>query len=186
MEDRDCGLTGSRGTTPVPPVATSIPQSPSARTIRRATAADLEAMIDLAQRSWLSAFATTAPWELIRWWAATDRTRTFYSEHWWHMDLLCAGDELLGLTQVAGAEIHGLWVHPRRQRTGAGSQLLRHAEACVLAAGHRTAWLTCAACNDGALRFYRARGYRDVGRSRIAHASGIELDELRLERALRG
>lgn len=154
------------------------------RTIRRATAADLEAMIDLAQRSWLSAFAPTAPWQLIRWWAATDRTRTFYSEHWRHMDVLCAGDTLVGLTQVADAEIHGLWVHPRWQGTGAGSQLLRHGEARVLAAGHATAWLTCAACNDGALRFYRARGYREVARTRIDHASGIALDEVRLERAL--
>lgn len=164
----------------------STPTPPLAHAIRRAAPDDLEAMIDLARRAWLSAFATTAPWELIRWWVASDRTRAFYTEHWRHMDLLCAGGELLGIAQIADAEINGLWIDPRHQGTGCGSRLLRHGEALVRAAGHRTAWLTCAACNAGALRFYGARGYREVARTRLAHSSGVEIEEIRMERTLDG
>src|SRR4051812_44450147 len=89
-----------------------------------------------------------------------------------------------GLLQPKDAEINGLWVHPAQQGRGAGLLLLRAGEALIQAAGHSLAWLTCSAWNERALQFYRRAGYGETARHRAPHASGVELEEVRMERAL--
>ena len=42
--------------------------------LRLAREADLPVLIELARRSWLSAFAQTAPFSLIAWWARENPT----------------------------------------------------------------------------------------------------------------
>lgn len=154
------------------------------RVIRSARGEDLDALIELGRRSWLSAFAQTAPFPLIAWWVKVDRTRTLYEAHWREMLLLEEAGELIALVQPAGAEINGLWVRPDRQGSGAGTQLLAVGEDMIRSAGHDVAWLTCSAWNVRALRFYSRRGYVEAGRERYLHPSGIEVEDVRMERAL--
>ena len=156
----------------------------AARTIRLARSADLEPLIDLARRSWLSAFAHTAPAALIEWWNVTDRTRVLYEAHWREMTVLEEEGEIIALVQPVGSEINGLWVRPDRQGAGAGSLLLRAGEDVIRRNGHDLAWLTCSAWNTRALHFYTARGYTETRREQYLHASGVEVTDVRMERYL--
>lgn len=156
------------------------------RVVRPARGEDLDALIDLGRRSWLSAFAQTAPFPLIAWWVKEDRTRTLYEAHWREMVVLEESGELIALVQPTGAEINGLWVRPDRQGSGAGAQLLAVGEDAIRSAGHEVAWLNCSAWNLRALRFYSGRGYEETGRERYLHPSGVEVEDVRMERALAG
>jgi ribosomal protein S18 acetylase RimI-like enzyme len=154
------------------------------RTIRPAREEDLERLIEVGRRSWLSAFAQTAPFALIAWWVRTDRTRVLYQEHWAEMLVLEEDGVIIGLMQPKEAEINGLWVHPDWQGTGAGKLLLRTGEEIICRAGHRTAWLTCSGFNSSALGFYRSQGYVETRRDRELHVSGVEVEDVRMERFL--
>ena len=154
------------------------------RSIRPARAEDVEPLIELARRSWLSAFAQTAPFALIAWWVQTDRTRTIYEQHWPEMLVLEEDRTIIGLVQPANGEINGLWVLPDRQGTGAGSQLLEAGEDVIRREGYALAWLTCSGFNADAFRFYQRRGYVETGRHRYLHPSGVEVEDIRMERRL--
>ena len=152
--------------------------------IRPAVEADLAALVELGRRSWLSAFAQTAPFELIAWWARTDRTRTLYAETWREMVVLEEAGGIAGLLHVRGAEINGLFVHPASQGRGVGTLLLKEGEGRIAEAGHPAAWLTCSAFNTRAMEFYRWRGYVETGRERYQQESGVEVEDVRMERRL--
>lgn len=164
---------------------TSAVARPQGRAVRPARAEDLDALIEVGRRSWLSAFAQTAPFALIAWWARVDRTRTLYEQCWAEMWVLQEDGAVIGLVQPRGDEINGLWVHPRRQGTGAGTLLLRTGEALIQGDGHRTAWLTCSGFNGSALAFYERRGYRETHRTRTVHGCGVEIEDVRMERSFR-
>jgi len=158
--------------------------NPGGRIVRPTRRQDLEALVEVGRRSWLSAFAQTAPFALIAWWVRTDRLRGLYEQHWPEMLVLEETGAIIGLVQPMEAEINGLWVRPDRQGTGAGTQLLAAGEDVIRRAGHPIAWLTCSAWNVRALHFYRKRGYVETGRERQLHGSGIEVEEIRMERPL--
>lgn len=154
------------------------------RTVRAAHADDLEPMIELARRSWLSAFAQTAPFALIAWWAAEDRTRKLYEATWRDMFVLVEEGAIAGILQPSGDEINGLWIHPTWQGRGLGAWLLGEGERMIQGAGHDLAWLTCSAFNPNALRFYARQGYVETARTREVHRSGVEIEEVRMERRM--
>ncbi len=153
-------------------------------TLRPARETDVPRLIEIARRAWLAAFAQTAPFALITFWAGSDRTAKWYEREW--RDMIVAEEDgvVIGLVQPKRDEINGLWVHPARHGAGAGSTLLRAGEDVIRAAGHSTAWLVCSAFNDLALRFYRARGYREVRRDPGHHECGIDYVDIRMERSL--
>src|SRR5262249_17261987 len=62
--------------------------------------------------------------------------------------------------------------------------MLRHAERQMAAAGHGRAWLTCSGFNPGAVRFYLARGYREVSRGTKDWGGGVMEELLTFERRL--
>lgn len=152
--------------------------------LRPAQQDDLEGMIETARRSWLSAFAQTAPFALIAWWARSDRTRSIYESGWREMHVVTEGGLVAGILHLKEDEINGLWIHPSRQGRGLGAALLREGEKMIRAAGHHHAWVTCSALNERALTFYRRNGYVETGRDRYLHASCVPLEDVRLERAL--
>jgi ribosomal protein S18 acetylase RimI-like enzyme len=156
--------------------------------VRPAREEDLDDLIELGRRSWLSAFAQTAPFDLIAWWVRVDRTATLYRQCWAEMLVLEQDGAIAGLVHPRfhpkDGEINGLWVHPARQGTGAGTLLLRTGEEAIRQAGHRVAWLTCSGLNPSALAFYRSRGYRETGPTRELHACGLEIEDVRMERTL--
>ena len=127
--------------------------------LRRAVEADVPLLVELARRSWLSAFSDTAPPALTDYWRALDREPAFYATYWPSMTVAEESGRLLGLVQPMEDEVNGLWIDPLAQGRGVGLQLLRAAEGEIAAAGFDRAWLTCSAWNVRALRFYARAGY---------------------------
>jgi ribosomal protein S18 acetylase RimI-like enzyme len=56
-----------------------------------------------------------------------------------------------------------VYVAASARGSGVAAQLLRHGEALVRQAGHRTAWLAVAAGNKRARAFYERQGWHDGG-----------------------
>lgn len=65
--------------------------------------------------------------------------------------------------EIQGMEILRLYVQAPFQRQGIGQALLKTAEQSALSRGDRHVWLTAWVGNLGALAFYPAVGYVDVG-----------------------
>ena len=168
----------------MPPGSSGTLPGMETRIVRPAREADLDRLIEVGRRSWLSAFAQTAPFALLAWWVREDRTATLYRQCWPQMWVLEQDGAILGLVQPQEGEINGLWVDPAHQGTGAGTLLLRTGEELIEQAGYPSAWLTCSGFNLQALEFYRRRGYHETARSRELHASGVEVEDVRMERAL--
>ena len=132
---------------------------------RRAVEADVPALIDLAQRSWLSGNCELAPIAAVRDWIEADSESERFAEIWPQVTVAEHGSRILGLTSTDGREVANLWVHPSFQRRGIGSILLQVAEEEIQLAGYRTARLCYTEYNVAAPRFYRAHGYTEAGRS---------------------
>jgi ribosomal-protein-alanine N-acetyltransferase len=149
--------------------------------IRPACESDLPALIELAQRSWLSGFAL-APAEMIRERLARQFEQDWYPRYWRTMTIAEEGGMLLGVVQPEGNEVNGLWVAPESQGQGVGTALLRHAESQIAAAGHNWAWLTCSGFNTAAIGFYMARAYRETSRSVKDRGAGLVEELITFER----
>jgi ribosomal protein S18 acetylase RimI-like enzyme len=81
-------------------------------------------------------------------------------------------------------EVNGLWVDPASQSQGVGTMLLAHGESLIASAGHERAWLSCSGFNPKALRFYLARGYRQVRTETKPRAGGVVEEMVYFERHL--
>ena len=163
----------------------SAERAPLAIVVRRATAEDCDALVELARRAWLSAFCAEAPLALIDEWQREGREAEWYPAYFHEIWLAESNATLLGLVQPRREEINGLWVHPNAQGQGVGTHLLGFAERQIAAAGYEKAWLTCSRFNPRAAAFYAARGYAEVRRYRECSAGGVVQEFLVLERALR-
>jgi ribosomal protein S18 acetylase RimI-like enzyme len=82
----------------------------------------------------------------------------------------------------SSGEITRLFTDPRAWGRGAGSALLALAVDALADASRDQAWLYSEERNDRALRFYRERGWREVGEPRVRDWHGARLRELRLAR----
>jgi len=152
--------------------------------LRPARESDVPVLIEVARRSWLSAFAQTAPISLIQRWARNDREAEWYPRYWPDMLVALVGDIPVGLVQPSQDEVNGLWVAPTHQRQGLGAQLLHAGEDVIRAKGFDRAWLTCSAFNPNALGFYRAHGYTEASRSTELLPCGTPSETLVLDRSL--
>lgn len=152
-------------------------------TIRPAAEADVPALVALARRSWLAAFAT-APAAFVQDRLAREFERDWYPRYWPDMAVAEIGGVVLGVVQPAGDEVNGLWVEPAARGRGVGTALLHHAERGIAAAGHGRVWLTCSGFNPGGVRFYLARGYAEVGRELKDRGGGVVEPILVFERRL--
>lgn len=153
-------------------------------TTRHAIEADVPALIDLAQRSWLSGNCELAPIEAVRDWIEGDYERTRYPEIWPQVTVAEHGSRILGLTSTDDSDVADLWVHPSFQRRGIGSLLLQLAEEEIQFAGHRAAGLCYTEYNVAAPRFYRAHGYTEACRTPERLPCGIVRDVVAMEKKL--
>ena len=151
---------------------------------RRAVEADIPALIDLAQRSWLSGNCELAPIEAVRDWIEEDFESKRYPEIWPNVTVAEHQFRILGLSHINGQEVADLWVHPSFQRRGIGSLLLQICEEEIRSAGHDTARLLYTEYNVAAPLFYRARGYSEVSRSPDRLPSGVEREIIVMEKKL--
>jgi ribosomal protein S18 acetylase RimI-like enzyme len=142
-------------------------------TLRAAVAEDVDRLVTIARRAWLSAFAEHAPGTLIAWWRAADREPAWYARYWPDMIVAEQAGSLVGLAQPAADEVNGLWIDPGWQGRGVGRRLLQAAESRIEAMGYGRAWLTCSGFNRRAAGFYRACGYRLEREVVQTHPSGV-------------
>lgn len=154
-------------------------------TTRRAVEADVPALIDLAQRSWLLGNCELAPIAAVRDWIEDDFERTRFPKIWPKVTVAEHQSRVLGLTSTDGGKVADLWVHPSYQRRGIGSLLLQLAEEEIQFAGHHAARLFYTEYNVAAPRFYRARGYTEAGRSPERLSCGIVRDVIAMEKRLK-
>jgi ribosomal protein S18 acetylase RimI-like enzyme len=153
--------------------------------LRPAVCGDVPQLIEICRRGWLSAFAQTVPFELIRYWVERDWYASHCSHYWRRMTVAHRDRSVIGVMEPLGDEINGLWLLPSALGRGIGTRLTDIGEAQIRAAGHRIAWVSCAACNEGAPGFCRRRGY--VERRRYVHridAIGLDEPMIELERRL--
>ena len=152
---------------------------------RRAVEADVPALIDLAQRSWLSGNCELAH----------DRCGTGLDGSG-PRDEAISGD--MAERHGCGAPVHessasrmptagrsqncGFTLHFRDGASG--SRLLQACEQEILHAGYDTSRLQYSEYNVAAPHFYRARGYVEVSRSRGRLPSGVERDIIVMEKRL--
>ncbi len=152
---------------------------------RRAVEADVPALADLAQRSWLSGNCELAPMEVVRDWMEADSESKRFPEIWPKVTVATIQSRILGLTSTDGHEVADLWVHPSFQRRGIGSLLLKVAEEEIQLAGHHTARLCYTEYNVAAPRFYRANGYTQVDRPPERLPCGLVRDVIVMEKQLK-
>lgn len=76
------------------------------------------------------------------------------------------------LEDAGSLYVSGLAVDERRRGRGIGGALMDHVEALAVAKGCPRVSLICFEQNEGAMRFYRRRGYREIARrTLVPHAT---------------
>jgi L-amino acid N-acyltransferase YncA len=159
--------------------------------LRPATPADLDAVVAVFLACWRETYRGVLPDATIDA-MSDDRARTLW-ERVLNSDegeVLVAENAatVLGVTRLAvsGAHgvVHSLYVSPRSQGSGLGSQLLRAASDRLAELGVQDASLWVFAANAPSLAFYRRHGWVPDGGQRTQDEFG-EL-ELRLARRLDG
>lgn len=79
---------------------------------------------------------------------------------------------LLGFRMVKDDEIYQMYVGSAARGQGVAQLLMQDGEATIKAAGHSTAWLSCAIGNERAARFYNKQGWT------MMREETVELDTL--------
>ena len=151
---------------------------------RRAVEADVPALIDLAQRSWLSGNCELAPIQAVRDWAEADFESRRYPVIWPSVTVATHQSLAVGLSSTDGQEVADLWVHPSFQRRGIGSRLLQVCEEEICLAGHTSARLCYTEYNVSAPLFYHAHGYTEVSRSSDRLQCGLVRDVIVMEKTI--
>jgi putative acetyltransferase len=128
--------------------------------IRRAEAADEEALAHIRRSAILALAVPTLSIEQAETWAmhaAADRVARAIREHdvW-----VAVAGSAIGWVELDRDRIAALYVLPSWSRQGVGAGLLAQAEAAIRSAGYATARLEA---SQNALDFYLRRGYLRVG-----------------------
>ena len=128
--------------------------------IRRAEAADEEALASIRRRAILALAVPAMSMEQAETWAtraAGDRMARAIRDH----DVWVAVDGVaIGWVEVDRDRVAALYVSPSCSRRGVGSVLLARAETSIRSSGYATARLES---SQNALDFYLRRGYRRCG-----------------------
>ena len=95
-------------------------------------------------------------------------------------------DVARGAHALEGAgELEAIYLRPDRWRSGVGTSLLAAAEDWLRKAGFATAMLWVLTANEGARRFYEAKGWTFDGTEKMYHRDGHDIPELRYVKDLK-
>ena len=171
---------------------------PSAQ-IRSAIPADALAVARVHVRSWQAAYRELLPADYLNSLRPEDRASRYDFTHCDpagpHTRIAAAGDLILGFATTMPAsdpalphyaELCALYVDPDRWGCGLGAALIADARVRMTAQGFRGALLWLLAGNTRAARFYRNDGWTPDGERKRDVMWGIEVEELRYQRALLG
>lgn len=153
--------------------------------IRRAAKADVPALSEILNRSWLASCPEFLPGPCVQSWVENGRARRQIEIIWPRCLLADAGQgSPLGFVSVRGSQVEMLWVLPEAWGQGIGSRLLATAEADIRSRGRFRGELLAYRENTRALAFYRAKGWRPVKEFVEIAPGGLLLPVLRLEKDL--
>lgn len=130
--------------------------------IRRATAADAEAIGRVWHEAWLDGHLGHVPEALVAERGAAQfvtRARARAEATW----VAESAGVVQGFVTVKGDELEQIFVARAARGSGVAERLLRRGEAAIRAAGHRRAWLAVVAGNARARAFYEKLGWHDEG-----------------------
>ena len=165
-------------------------------TVRRATAADADAIGQVQVETWRAAYTGLIPDEAIAQFDVEERQRmwreglarpprpgsaTFVAE---------LDGEVVGFVSVGACdgeegtgELYAIYLHSSRWDRGIGRALIERAEESMRSSGFAEAILWVLEGNERAERFYRAAGWALDGR-KLDTFQGAEVVELRYRKAL--
>jgi ribosomal protein S18 acetylase RimI-like enzyme len=95
-----------------------------------------------------------------------------------------AGDSIVGFVTIKDDELAALHVDPDLWRRGVGTRLLAHALTQLASSGVSLAWLHVLTGNTRARSFYERDGWSLSGAPKRDVVWGVEIEEIRYERAL--
>src|SRR5262249_23703098 len=150
-----------------------MPRGSDLMQIRRAEAADEEALASIWRRAILALAVPAMSREQAERWAArgaADRVARAMREHevWVAVEGIA-----IGWVEVGRDRIAALYVSPSCARRGVGSALLTFAESCIRSSSHTTARLES---SQNALDYYLRRGYRRCGPADSGGALPLQKD----------
>ena len=169
-------------------------------TVRPATAADADAIGRVQVETWRAAYTGLMPDEAIDAFDVETRQR-MWSESFSRerrpgsaIFVAEAVGAVVGFASVGAwregeevvdgvGELFAIYVSSERWGTGAGRELIEHAEASMRDSGFTEARLWVLEGNERAERFYRAAGWEADGR-RVDTIAGVEVPEIRYRKAL--
>jgi GNAT superfamily N-acetyltransferase len=125
-------------------------------------AGDVDAVADLWHEAWHDAHGGLLPDEVRRHrtpQSFAGRLPAFGTDAF----VVADGDGPLAFAALVGHEVDQFFLARRARGTGLAASLMDRLEAILAARGHRTAELECAVGNERARRFYRSRGFREIG-----------------------
>src|SRR5215472_18954995 len=141
--------------------------------IRRAEAADEDALASIRRRAILTLAVPVMSREQAERWAArgaADRVARAMREH----DVWVAVEEAaIGWVEVDRDRVAALYVSPSCSRRGVGSVLLTFAESSIRSSGYTTARLES---SENALQYYLRRGYVRCGPPDVQGAYPLRKD----------
>ncbi len=152
--------------------------------IRRAGATDSAAIARVVRESWLTANQDILPKDSLLRLAHSTHLSTLIAREWSTIWVAEVAGHIAGAVGVNPAGvIWMLYVTPHYQGYGIGSALYDAAIGTLKQAGRRKAHLEVLAANEGAVAFYRTRGWVPEGR-RTEHIPGFRLTAVRMGLAL--
>ena len=153
-------------------------------TLRPATAADTTAIANVVRESWLDANGQILPGDAFKAAAHSNHLGGVVAREWHNIHVALVDGVIVGAVGVnTTGVIWMLYVLPEFQGCGIGSGLYNAAIGSLRQAGQRKAHLEVLAANEGAVAFYRTRGWVPEGR-RTEHIPGFRFTAVRMGLAL--
>lgn len=161
--------------------------------ISAVTAADIEAVVALARRTWQRTYPGIISQEQIdfmleeRYHPQRLLEELTMPQMWWdqaRLDGRLAGFSSCLITPTDDMKLDKLYVDPDRQRMGIGAQLLDRVVDHALAAGCETLILAVNKRNDSAIAAYRKHGFAVRESVCVAIGDGFVMDDFIMSRSL--
>ena len=163
-------------------------------TIEQATTEDASQIADPAKVIWWAHFPAIISKEqveymLSRWYTAEAIAQDMESGHVTYLKLLKDG-QLIAFASCGPSgtdgemQLHRLYVHPRLQRRGYGSSMIRHVEKEAAQGGHQILLIKVNKNNTGAISSYKKNGFAVRRSAKVDIGGGFSLDDYHMTKAL--
>ena len=127
--------------------------------IRKAEAADLPNMQEIARRTIDSCYRSFLGDEGVDWFLNSGESDREIERGLANCDVLLCGEVIVGFCICIDDLVHLMMVDVERHRKGLGTRLLGHCESQLAARGHKTIRLETFEGNAQAINFYRKNGW---------------------------